>query len=297
MRSRSRAAPAASWLAVLMLGAADADALSLRSTRAEAFLGEASPGRIVVFARRTGEPLGLVNTGTEPAFIEASVGIPPPAKLMDGCDALADPKWVRVKGAGRTLSPGETLELDVSIAVPKDARHGQRQFDLLLSGKSPGGSALKMSTRLTFAVGEGDPPALDSSPPEGFDVSPRAGKADQVPLGRRVALRASEAGGLKLINAGEKDLRTRLATSREWPDGIRPPEGYGPAPDPRWLKTGPEVKVPAGAVREAALEIEVPREARYAGRKWSFLVALDAEGGGTRGRKWFVMSVTTGKLE
>jgi hypothetical protein len=98
---------------------------------------------------------------------------------------------------------------------------------------------------------------------------------------------------LKLVNAGTRDLTVRLSTLRAWPEGLRAPQGHARAPNPRWLKTGPPVKVKAGSVVPAALELLVPDEPRYRGRRWSFLVAADAEGGGRPGRALFVLNVET----
>jgi hypothetical protein len=53
------------------------------------------------------------------------------------------------------------------------------------------------------------------------------------------------------------------------------------------------VKVPAGTVAAAALELRVPDEPRYRGRRWAFVVAADAEAGGRTGRSLYVLSVET----
>lgn len=291
--ARARAATAA-WLGALFWGAAAAHALSLRSTRAEAFLGEARPGGRLSYARALGAPLGVENAGGEPARVELSVSIPPPRDLADGYEALPDPRWVRLDGASHALDPGRSGTTDVSVELPRDAgpEGGQYQFDCLIRGHGPGGGGLTLRTRVLFAVGGGDPPEVPRDPPEGFLLSPTRARAEGAPLGRRHPL-AAGAGGLKLVNAGTRDVTVRLSTLRAWPEGADPPEGFARAPNPRWLKTGPPLRVKAGTVEAARLELLVPDEPRYRGRRWSFLVAADAEAGGRAGRSLFVLSVET----
>lgn len=290
---RRRRWSTAACLAALLAGAGMARALSLRSTRAEAFLGEHRPGGRVSYARALGEPLGVENAGAEPARVELSVSIPPPERLADGYEPLPDASWVRLDPAAHALGPGERGGTDVLVSLPRDARLEGRQFqyEVLLRGRGKDGGGLTLRTRLLLAVGHGDPPEVPRDPPEGFLLSPPRGTAREAPLGRRHPLAGT--GALKLVNAGTRDLTVRLSTLRAWPAGHEAPEGYARAPNPRWLKTGPPVRVEAGSVAPAALELLVPDEPRYRGRRWSFLVAADAEGGARPGRALFVLNVET----
>jgi hypothetical protein len=287
------AAPAA-WLMALFWGAAAAHALSLRSTRAEAFLGESPPGGTLSYSRALGAPLGVENAGTEPARIELSVAIPPPGELADGYEALPDPSWVRLEKASHALEPGARGETDVRVVLPKDARLEGRQFQFhcLFRGRETAGGGLTLRTRLLLAAGAGDPPQTAGAAPEGFALLPARGRAEGVPLGRPFAP-PSGAGGLKLVNAGTREATVRLSTLRAWPEDFSPPEGFAPAPNPRWLRTGAPVRLPAGSIASAALELMVPDEPRYRGRRWAFLVAADAEAGGKKGRSLYVLSVVT----
>lgn len=298
MRARVRGAPVWAllfWASVAWDGRAWG--LTLRSTKAEAFLGEVRPGGTASFAGAVGAPLGVENAGGEPARLQFSLALPPSADVPDGYEALPDARWARLTtgATAQALSPGRSRKANIAVRVPKDARleGGQYAFDCVIKGRNAAGSAVTLKTRVLFAVGSGDPPRAGPRTPQGFDVSPRAGRMEKVPLGAKTALRDDAFRGLKLINAGRKALTVRLATVRAWPDDVSPPEGFAPAPNPRWLKTGPPVRVPAGAVREAALDVFIPAQPRYAGRKWSFLLALDVDDGARRGRRWFVMSVET----
>lgn len=269
-------------------------ALSLRSTKAEVFLGEVRPGRTLSFSRAEGEPLGVENAGGEQSTIEFAVAIP--AETADGYDPLPDLRWVTLAaGASRTLNPGQSAKTDIVVRIPKNVRleDGQYAFDCLIKGRNEAGSALTLKTRVSFAVGDGDIPDDHGECPGGFEFSPREGVVEDVPIGKKTELQDKTFRGLKLINAGGRSMTVRLATSRAWPKELSPREGFVPAPNPRWLKTGPPVRVSAGAVVTVPLHIRIPNRPRYAGRSWSFLVALDVTDGKERGRRWFVINVTT----
>lgn len=292
MRARSRAAPTAAWLIVVWIitTAFDAHALSLRSSKAEAFLGDIRPGASLVYGLR------VENAGTEEVTLDASVEAPTSKRLKDGFDPVPDLTWVRVDGSGAVLRPGESKEIVLTVKAPKDRRWegGQYQFDCLLRGRSSGGGSLTLKTRATLAVGD-DPFAEVSREPadSGFVVSPRAGRLDGVSMGRAVAVR-----GPKLANAGSEGLVVRLTPARSWDETVRIEEGYVPAPNPRWLRVAKATRVAAGGMAEAALELEVPGQERYRGRKWAFVVAVDAEGpGGRIGRTWWTLLVKTADAE
>jgi hypothetical protein len=71
-------------------------------------------------------------------------------------------------------------------------------------------------------------------------------------------------------------------------------DGEEPAPNPLWLRTeAGTVKVRAGAIGRARLLARIPREKRYAGRRWYFVAAVDARGAKGAARRWFVLHVRT----
>jgi hypothetical protein len=221
-----RGAASAAWLMALLWGAAAAHALSLRSTRAEAFLGESPPGGTLSYSRALGAPLGVENAGGEPAGVELSVAIPPPGELADGYEALPDPSWVRLEKASHALDPGARGVTDVKVVLPKDARLEGRQFQFhcLFRGRDRAGGGLTLRTKLLLASGPGDPPQTPRGAPEGFALLPARGRMDAVPLGRPVSPLTGE-GGLKLANAGTREATVRLSTLRAWPEDVSPPAG------------------------------------------------------------------------
>lgn len=240
--------------------------------------------------------MAVENAGAEAGVIEFGVMIPPTRDLPAGFDPLPDAGWVRLDRVVRhALDPGQTAKTDIVVSVPKDSGldGGQYAFDCAIKGRNAAGSSLTLKTRVTFAVGEADEQGEDGDAPEEFTVTARSARIEGVELGRRVTLRNERFQGLKLANAGTRPLRVRLGTSRRWPKHLRPETGFGAAPNPRWLKTGPVVTVPAGAVVTVPLYVEIPPQARYAGQSWSFAVTLDVDNGKSRGRRWFIMSLTT----
>ena len=150
-----------------------------------------------------------------------------------------------------------------------------------------------MRTAVTGSVGDADPPDVPrEAGGSGFSVSPAKARLEAVPLGRTSA-RSQTFQGLKLANAGDVEVTVRARAVRAWDETVRIEDGYAPAPNPHWLKTGPAVRVKPGQVAEAVFTLEIPRQSRYGGRSWAFIVAIDAEGGGRAGRTWWTLYVRT----
>ncbi|MDX6767889.1 MAG: hypothetical protein SF051_00030 [Elusimicrobiota bacterium] len=292
--STARAASWA-WTAAVLWTAAASHALSLRSTRAEAFLGEVRPGGRVSWSRALGAPYGVENTGGEPASVRLELAAPPAQRLLDGYEPLPDLGWARVETVSHALEPGAGGETDITVAVPKDRSLEGRQFQLecAVVGRAPDGSALTLRTRLLLAVGDGDPPERPLMPAQwAFEASPRTVVLPRVEPGRTSPLTGPGFTGVKLANAGESDATVRIAAVRVWPEGVVVPSGHAPAPNPRWLSGGPPIRVPAGTVRTAPLSLTVPKDPRYRGKKWAFLLAVDAESNGRVGRTWVTVAVS-----
>lgn len=293
---RTRAALLVGVFGPAFLTAGPCHALSLRSSAAEIFLGDARPGSMAVVGNENGR-LSVENTGSEKAQIEISIEHSAPERLKDGYDPLPEiHKRVAAANVGKPLEPGEKRELDVKVAIPS-SRHldgGQYQFDCLIKGRSAGGSVLAMRTVVTLAVGEGEPPDVPrQAAGEGFSVSPLKAHLDGIPLGVRAAARSGTFRALKLANAGDSELIVRATPVRAWDESVRIEDGYAPAPNPHWLKPGPALRVKPGEVSEASFTLEIPRQDRYRGRRWAFVVAVDARAGDRIGRSWWTLHVST----
>lgn len=297
--ARSRAAPAALRLAILLFGVVDADALSLRGAKTEVFLGDVRPGSVVVLSSTSGQSPFVENAGAEPLEVLATWEVPPSGRLKDGFDPLPDRKWIALKGESWTLAPGQRAQPLVAVSVPKERRlEGvQLQFDCVFRARAPGGSEATLRTAVLLAVGEAGPGEIPRRNAGSLIVSPAIARVEDVALGLRQPARSETFRAVKLANAGASEAVVRLSSARAWDETVRLEDGYAPAPNPNWLKTGPPVSVAAGEVAQAALELEIPRQARYRGRKWAFVVAVDVEQGGRRGRSWWTLYVRTSDRE
>lgn len=274
-------------------------ALSLRSSSAEMALGDVRPGKISVVG--VSGPLTVENAGAESVTLEVSASTPPPDRLKDGYDPLPDvARRVHVKGPSRPLGPGEKAEIAVTVDLSGDEglKGGQYQFDCALKGRGSGASALSLRTAVTLSVGDSDPPEMEREPAvEGFSVSPAKARVEGVPLGKRAEAVSKTFRGLKLANASDAEVRVQATPVRSWDKSVRIEDGYTPAPNPRWLKTVPELRVKPGEVKEVTFALEIPEQARYLGRNWAFVVALDAAGGAHRARTWWTLCVRTQDTE
>ena len=288
---KSRAAPAFGAVLTLALwGAGTSHALSLRSSAAESFLGDVSPGSTVLLSRAAGAKLRVENSGRDPALLELRAVSPPRGELRDGCEPWPYLDGVRVTNARAELKPGEAAETDLAVTVPKDSAlaGGLYEVDVVATGSDRAGASLSLKTRVLLSIG----PPLPSvqAPAGGFEERPG------------FVLEPPSASGpeatVKIVNAGEEELTVTLAPAREWDKSALIGDGYDPPPNPRWLHVEPQtVRIRAGAIGVARVRADVPRQARYAGRRWAFVVAVDAEARGRRTRRYFVLHVTTGSME
>jgi hypothetical protein len=287
----ARGAPTAGAALILaLMGAGTCHALSLRSSAAEAFLGDVAPGATALYSRATGARLRVENSGRDPARVEFKVVSPPSEGLRDGYEPWPHPDRVRLTFARAELKPGEAAEAELAVTVPKDSAlsGGQYEFDVLATGFDRAGASLTLKTRVLLSVGEPLPPA--DVPAGGFADRPGFALAPPSASGREATL--------KLINAGDEDLTATIAPARRWDDDVQIGDGYQPAPNPRWLRIEPGVvKIRAGAIGRARIWADVPREPRYAGRRWAFVAAVDAVAGGRRTRRYFVLHVNTEPME
>lgn len=288
---RSRAAPVfGAVMCLALLRAGPSHALSLRSSAAESFLGDVAPGTEAVYSKAKGARLRVENSGRDPASVEFKAVSPPLGGCKDGYEPWPHMESVRLqpKSAGAELPPDGAAETDLVMAAPRSMAPGQYEIDVVATGHDRAGASLSLRTRVLLSVGArlatGAVPPGGWADRPGFTVSPpRAGGG---------------AATLKLIDAGDEPLRVSLAPAREWDEDARIPEGYEPAPDPRWLRLTPSVvEVRAGAIGSARVEASVPRQQRYAGRKFAFVVAVDAEAGGRVTRRWFVLTTDTSQWE
>lgn len=288
---KSRAAPAfGAVLGLALWGAGECHALSLRSSAAESFLGDVSPGSTVLLSRAAGAKLRVENSGRDPAELQFKAVSPPRGELRDGFEPWPYPGGVRVTNARAELKPGEAAETELAVTVPKDSAliGGQYEVDVLATGSDRAGASLSLKTRVLLSVG----PPLPSA------RAPAGGFAERAAFVLSPPSATGSEAALKIVNAGEEELSVTLSPTREWDRTALIENGYDPAPNPRWLHVEPQaVRIRAGAIGRARVWADVPKEARYAGRRWAFVAAVDAVANGRRTRRYFVLHVNSGKLE
>ena len=275
-------------LCLALHGVGPCHALSLRSSAAEAFLGDVLPGTTVVYSQAAGARLRVEDAGPEMLRVEFKIVSPPQGRCKDGYEPWPFPSRVRVEASHQEVKAGEAAEAEIVVKAPKDLAldGGQYQFDVMEVASDRSGASLTLKTRVLLSLGA----PLPSAPAGGFAVRPGFELAPQSALGKEATL--------KIINAGEEDLTVTFLPARDWNDEVRIREGYEPAPNPRWLRFDPGVvKVRAGAIGRARIWVSIPRQKRYAGRRWAFVAAVDAAANGRTTRRYFVLHVNTDVTE
>ena len=260
-------------------------ALALRNGAASVAVNGLRAGKSCRLAECAKTKLSLLNTGSEAASVALSVAVPPTTDLEDGYEAAPSAAWVTLEQSGWKLQPGSEGATDAVVAVPRDGRlkPGQYQLNWLADGKTGGGLMLRLRSRLLLRVEDEDEDdwrrerERAAKRPDAA-VKLLGDKTDlrRAPLGRRVELRDLGAA-LKVANLGEGAQVVRLRVRA--PE--QAPRGYEPCPNPGFLTVPKRLKAAAGKVAEVPLELEVPDQPRYRGRRWAFEVTaqpLEAAG-------------------
>jgi hypothetical protein len=283
-------------MALVLLGPVNSDALSLRSSAAEVFLGDVSPGTEAVASKAAGQKLRVENSGREMARVEFKAVAVSPDGLKDGYDPWPFVDQVRVdKKIASTLAPSAAVETDLRFMTPKDEGlvGGQYQFDVLALGSDRNGASLTLKTRVLLSIANplsggassGSEPMVDRP---GFTLSPPWTRPEKVPWARQDRTEPKEATTLKLINASDEDLTVTFTPTRDWDDEAKVIDGFAPAPNPHWLRVESKViTLRAGQIGRARIWTQIPRQARYGGRRWAFVMKVEAIGADRlRRRRW-----------
>lgn len=276
-------------LVALLSTLGQAHALALRGPPAEMSIEDIPIGR----ASGAGL-LGTVkvaNTGGEPIEVEMSLAAAGPGDLIDGYELAKNLSWVKLVKPKLKIAPGAEGESPLQIALPKDhdLLGGQFQLEWVGEAKGPDGSKLGLHSQVLLNVAPHDEEMIALARRRirdkaalVFELSSRSGKAEAVPLGRKVDLR-SLGVKLKLINANAQAVTFAVFPAKEalddsqdgGEDGIAEP-GFSPSPNPNFLTlASPVVQVPADGIGEAQIFLEIPDQKRYRGRRWVFDVRVE----------------------
>jgi hypothetical protein len=154
-------------LALLLALPAAFAVLSVFAPAAQASVGigvQATPVRLGIVARAGGSyalpPVYVLDTGTQAETITVQV-----VRLSKGTGRVVPPSWVRATGQGVQLTPGQSAQIPLELAVPGGAEAGPYLSDVVVTG-SAGTSAgranfgVAAATKLEFSVAPGSPPGL-----------------------------------------------------------------------------------------------------------------------------------------
>jgi hypothetical protein len=295
-----RASVGTSLVLVLLLRTGIGHALSLRNSAAEAFMGDFAPGSAAVYSQATGSRLGLDNVGPDSLRADFKVVLPSAEDLKDGYESWPAPGRIRLDPTSAEIRPGEAAPIEVYVDVPQDPTFvgRQYQFDVLQTAADRAGSAMTLKTRVLLSIGgplasvEDVPAAERGAMADFFALTPEAATIDRISMEHDGL--PSQWATVKIVNAGDDDLTVTFRPARSWTK-IKADSDYQTAgPNPRWLWFAPSVvKVPAGAIVTARVGVAVPRQPRYAAKKWTFVAAVDATAGQRRARRYFALHVST----
>jgi|CXWL01.1.fsa_nt_gi hypothetical protein len=272
---------------VSLLTAASASAAGMRTKFGEVVVSGVKIGQTYSLKELVNLPYSVVNTGADEVDLILDVIAVSSDTLKIGYESVTSTSWVTLNERLFTVAANREVSTDLTIAIPNDtALLGRRfQSDIWAHTRSSRGMfAVGMRSRLLIHVDSTPPteeemkrkfvkknlPALD------FTLLPTYGKADGVPLGRKIDLRKEHKVGVKIINPNETALNFRLRSIPNWESLLKAPEGYEDAYNPQWLApAGDIVKVEGNSISETGLFLNIPDNPMHRGKKFFFSVSVE----------------------
>ncbi|MHB2026959.1 MAG: hypothetical protein ACYCPQ_10075 [Elusimicrobiota bacterium] len=224
----------------------------------------------------------VTNTGGKDVSVRMRIARARVQELDDGYEPLPSPAWIRLKKTIVRLRPEESVPIAALIRVPRDEKFKGGQYEALWIGEimDRNGAGLILSSRILISVADdadenfSRPARRKSGAPPRYAAVPALTKAENVPLGEKIALE-SLGVRLKIANYGNVPARFRLRLIRRAAKDAKAPPGFIPAPDPHFLRIGrPDILVPAESIASENLSLEIPDEARYRGKRWIFTIEI-----------------------
>lgn len=298
---------AAAVLAALAFFSPRAEAAGLRTKFGEVIVRNVKIGQVYSLNQVLNLPLRVLNTGEEQVELKIDVIRVAADQAKQGYEVVLDTGWVSLPNREFSVAPNHEAVTDVVIQLPNDKSLLGRKFEADIWTRTTGKGGMfgvGMQSRLLIQVSSEEPSAEELAAKYvtkklanlDFTLLPMVGLAEDVPLGAEVDLKAARKVGIKLINPNEAALTFRVRALPNFEALLPVPAGYQEAPDPKWLKPAAEiVKVEGNSIKETALLLKVPDEARYRGQKLFFAVSVEVLEQEIPARVFYKLLVTTTK--
>ncbi|MDD5657211.1 MAG: hypothetical protein PHF00_08145 [Elusimicrobia bacterium] len=245
------------------------------------------PGRTYDLREQVGVPFAVENRGDAQAEVTVEFELPSASVLAPGYEAVPDPTWFKAIPEKMTLGPHSLGYFELLVSIPDDpALKGKNYQVTIYAHTGPSGMfAVGVRNKLRFSIGPGPATLAEEKRKKSmqrldFDVTPKAIYLNDVPTGVRYDVLKEGRKSIRVANYAEEPLRVALSVSPEWDRRFALPDGYEPMPDPSWLVFKSSIVVVAGGeIGQGLIELRVPDETGFKGKKYAAVVTTALEQG------------------
>lgn len=274
-------------IAVVLLSAAQSQARGLRTQFGEVVVRNLKIGQTYSLQKMLGLPYRVVNTGDETVDVLVDVVAPTPENSKEGYELAPSTSWVRLdRTEFRQVQANAEAVTDVIVTIPDDESLMGRRFQVPIWARTHslrGVVAVGMMSRLLIQIDSkrATEEELKHKPSDrkianlDFTLYPAVGRTENVALGREVNLTKEHKASVKLVNPNEQAMKFKIVSEPNWEALLERPKGYVDAYNPKWVRPAQEVvEVPGNSLKEVPLILEIPKEDRYYGRSFYFVISV-----------------------
>lgn len=224
-------------------------------------------------------PLLIRNTMSEPVELEMEVRRPSPEQTKAGFEPIPDPSWIRLEKTTHSILPGQEAVSNVYITIPKDPKLKGRRFFVQLEShtvppKKPGAAiSVGIGSRLLFTVSSIEGSSTGGEPARVFSIQPDDLFLPGIRTGQRLHSGDAFGKSLKVINANNFAAEYTIASIAVSGSKTKVRKGFEEAPDPKFITFDEDAfKIPPHGDKTVFFSVNIPREERYIGKNYMFLV-------------------------
>lgn len=249
-------------------------------------------------------PLEINNKSDKSIIIEMSVIKPSKEILKNGFQAIPDTDWVNIGPKEAPIAARGTYQTDVVLSIPDRPEYMNKKFQVDINArmKPPKTSSLMAVTlavqgRILFTTANVKQvnPAVTTNVNLGFTIEPALITMKDVPLGKKIPLKAPEQKPIKIKSSTEQKLPIILSSLDPSSTVITLDPGYEACPNPEFV-TFPKEEVTLGAKASRVLNafVELPNDPQYRGKNYIFIVSAQT-GAADTGKRYLRVLVSTVK--
>lgn len=286
-------------LAALLLIASQAQAL--RTNYAEVLVENLQIDAQYNMTQLANLPLEIINNSGQTMALKIEPVLP--EKPREGFAPIPSVKWVKIAQPSVVLKAGEKFKTDVLISIPNQKKYLGKKYEVQIWSHETGSAENKdllqvvfgVKGRLLFTIApiKQKQGAMTSTPNLNFKVRPETVMLMGVPLGKPqpvlVGLKGdsgvAESKPIEVINEGDQKIELAVQSIDPKAAGINL-EGFEACPDPAFLTVNKKQFVLDGKATETLdLQLQIPDQPEYRGKKYLFLVSVSTVGTQVSGQR------------